>query len=162
VEAAGAAEECPVGKRICRTEVRAAAGVSGATASRHSIGLVSNIMRHRSRIGWLSLLLCVATPAFGETPTRIRVAHLVSKVDPVYPPAAKRAGIQGVVRLDAVIGKDGRVVNVKLISGNRFLGGAAKQAVMKWIYTPTLLNAQPIEVVMEVDVPFILPQKINR
>lgn len=111
-------------------------------------------MRHLSKTVWLCLLLCVSAPTFGQGPTRIRAAHLVSQVPPVYPPAAKRAGIRGTVRLDAVIGKDGHVVSLKLISGNRALVDAAKDAVMKWVYTPTLLNGEPIEVVMEVYVPF--------
>ena len=71
---------------------------------------------------------------------------------------AKKNGIQGSVRLDVVIGKDGHVVNVELVSGDPVLVGAAKHAVMQWVYRPTLLNGEPIEVVLEVHVLFVCPQ----
>jgi protein TonB len=105
---------------------------------------------------WLCLFLCISASAFGQGPSRIRVAHLASKVDSIYPAAAKRKRIEGTVRFDAVIGKDGHVANINLIKGNPVLLDAAKNAVMQWVYTPTLFNGEPIEVVMEVGVPFVL------
>ncbi len=66
---------------------------------------------------------------------------------------AKKKGIQGAVRMDAVIGKNGRVVHLQSISGNPVLVDAAKDAVMQWVYRPTLLNGEPIEVIIEVCVP---------
>ena len=89
-----------------------------------------------------------------RNPQRIRAAALVSKVEPAYPVAAQNRGIQGAVWLDAVIGKDGHVTSVQSISGNRLLVNAAKDAVLQWVYTPTLLNGEPIEVIMKVCVPF--------
>ena len=58
------------------------------------------------------------------------------------------------MRLDVTIGKDGHVIEVESISGNPALVDAAKQAVLQWAYTPTLLNGDPIEGIIEVDVPF--------
>ena len=70
-------------------------------------------MAHLSRVAWLCLFLLVCLSAVGQTPERIRreewdqANKLVTKVDPVYPPPAKQAGIQGTVLFDAVVGKDG-------------------------------------------------------
>jgi len=104
---------------------------------------------------WLCFFLWVPVPAFGQPPQRIRFASLVSKVEPVYPAAARRNGVQGAVWLDAVIGEDGRVVGVQPISGNPVLMDAAKGAVMQWVYRPTLLNGGPIQVITKVCVPFV-------
>ena len=106
----------------------------------------------------MSLLLCAALAfsalAFEQPPQRIRFATVISHATPEYPAAAKRAGIKGTVRLDAVIGKDGHVKSVKLINGKAVLVEAAEEAVMKWVFQPTHLNGEPIEVVMEIQVPF--------
>ncbi len=97
-----------------------------------------------------------------EAPKRIRVggqvqtAKLVNKVTPVYPPLAKQARIQGTVRLQAVIAKDGSVVELQVLSGHPLLVQAALDAVRQWRYHPTLLNAEPVEVVTTVDVIFTL------
>jgi TonB family protein len=98
-----------------------------------------------------------------ETPQRIRVggnvqaANLIHKVDPVYPPLAYQARIQGTVRFTVIIGRDGRIQNLQLLSGHPLLVEAARQAVSQWEYRPTLLNGSPVEVVTQVDVNFTLP-----
>jgi TonB family protein len=77
-------------------------------------------------------------------------------VTPVYPELARQARIEGVVRLNIVIDKQGRVVDIKVISGHPLLIPAALEAVKQWEYNPTLLNGQPVEVSTEVSVPFVL------
>jgi len=95
-------------------------------------------------------------------PTRIRVggnvqqAKLLVKVQPVYPLEAKQQGIEGVVRLQAILGKDGKVENLELLGGDPTLAAAALDAVRQWQYQTTLLNGDPVEVVTEVDVNFTL------
>ncbi|HXB74593.1 MAG TPA: TonB family protein [Candidatus Acidoferrales bacterium] len=74
----------------------------------------------------------------------------------VYPEAARAAGIQGTVKLQVVIGKDGRVVEAMVISGNQLLAPAAIEAVNRRLYRSTLLNGQPVELVTEVEVNFRL------
>jgi protein TonB len=69
-----------------------------------------------------------------------------------------QARIQGVVLFTVVIGKDGRVSNVQLVSGHPLLVAAARDAVRQWVYKPTLLNGEPVEVVTEVAVNFTLSQ----
>ena len=77
---------------------------------------------------------------------------------PLYPPLAKQARIQGVVRFTAIIGKDGNIQNLQLVSGHPLLVEAAKQAVSQWQYKPTLLNGDPVEVVTTIEVNFTLSQ----
>jgi len=83
---------------------------------------------------------------------------LITSVTPLYPPLAKAARVQGVVKLDAIIGKDGHVINLRLISGPPLLVFSAMEAVRQWIYQPTLLNGNPVEVVTTLDVNFTLSQ----
>lgn len=98
------------------------------------------------------------------TPSRIRVggnvqrANLIRQVMPQYPPLAKQARIQGTVRFTAIIGKDGHIQNLQLISGHPLLVAAAEQAVQQWVYRPTELNGEPVEVVTTIDVNFTLSQ----
>ena len=77
---------------------------------------------------------------------------------PVYPPLARQARVAGVVRIEAIIGADGFVKNIHLIRGHPLLAPAAIAAVKEWRYTPTLLNGEPVEVVMQIDVNFTLSQ----
>jgi protein TonB len=83
---------------------------------------------------------------------------LVSQPRPVYPPLAKQARIQGVVRFTAIIGRDGTIQNLTLVSGHPLLVSAAQEAVKQWRYKPTLLNGEPVEVVTQIDVNFTLNQ----
>ncbi|MGC9971407.1 MAG: energy transducer TonB [Bryobacteraceae bacterium] len=105
-----------------------------------------------------------AAPPPPQAPTRIRVggnvqsANLLEKVDPVYPPLAREARIQGTVRFTAIIGRDGHVQNLQLISGHPLLVPAAQEAVRQWVYRPTLLNGRPIEVITSVEVNFVLTE----
>ena len=77
---------------------------------------------------------------------------------PVYPPLAKQARIQGTVRLNAIISRDGTIQNLQLVSGHPLLAPAALAAVKQWVYEPTLLNGEPVEVVTVIDVNFTLSQ----
>ncbi len=75
---------------------------------------------------------------------------------PVYPPLAIRARVQGTVRIHAIIGTDGTVQELRVLSGNPLLVNAAREAVTRWRYQPTLLNGEPVEVDTEIDVNFVL------
>lgn len=85
-------------------------------------------------------------------------AKLIKQPRPSYPPAAKEQRIQGTVRLSAVIAADGTVKHVELISGDPLLSSAAVDAVRQWVYEPTLLNGEPVDVKTEIDVNFTLSQ----
>ena len=96
------------------------------------------------------------------TPQRVRVSSgvssglLVRKVQPIYPPLARQARIQGKVLLQAVISKDGSIENLHLINGHPMLTQAAMDAVKQWKYKPYLLNGEPVEVETQVEVNFTL------
>ena len=83
---------------------------------------------------------------------------LVSKTDPVYPEIAKSARISGTVELAALIGADGFMKQLTVISGHPLLRQAALDAVKNWVYEPTLLNGSPVSVSTTVDIIFTLSQ----
>jgi protein TonB len=103
-------------------------------------------------------------PPKPQAPKRIRVggqvesARLIFQPRPEYPPLAKMARIQGVVRLDAIISKDGSIQDLKVISGHPLLVKSALEAVQRWRYQPTLLNGDAVEVATEIDVNFTLAE----
>ncbi len=81
---------------------------------------------------------------------------LIEQVKPRYPPAAKAARIQGVVVLEAVIGRDGalQTLRVRNPDTNTDLAKAAVEAVSKWRYKPTAVNGVPAEIVTNITVNF--------
>ncbi len=79
---------------------------------------------------------------------------LIQEVKPVYPPLARQAGVQGEVILQAVIGKDGRIQNLRVVSGNPLLVKAAWDSVIQWRYRPYLLDGEPVEVETQITVNF--------
>jgi TonB family protein len=97
-------------------------------------------------------------------PTRIRVggtvqaANLIRTVPPEYPQPAKEARVQGTVRLTAIINTDGTIQSLQLVSGHPLLVPAAMDAVKQWLYKPTVLNGDPVEVVTQVEVNFTLSE----
>jgi protein TonB len=88
----------------------------------------------------------------------VQQAKLVRQPKPMYPPLAKQARISGVVHLAAVISKDGTIQDLKVISGHPLLIPSALEAVKQWVYQPTLLNGEPVEVSTQIDVNFTLSQ----
>jgi protein TonB len=97
-----------------------------------------------------------------KKPTRIRVGGNVIAAKklrgplPTYPTLAKQTRIQGMVRFTAIIGRDGTIQDLRLISGHPLLVPAAQAAVSQWVYQPTLLNGEAVEVVTQIDVNFTL------
>ena len=83
-------------------------------------------------------------------------AALIHKVQPEYPAIAKTMHLAGTVRLRAIIGKDGRVRELQILSGNPILAQSAVAAVREWRYQPTRLNYETVEVETYVTVNFIL------
>jgi protein TonB len=80
-------------------------------------------------------------------------------VNPIYPGLARQAGIDGLVKLHAIIGKDGTIQELSLISGHPLLVQAALDAVRQWRYEPTLVNGQAVEVDTAIEVFFQLQKK---
>ena len=71
---------------------------------------------------------------------------ITRRVEPVYPPIAERARVQGTVQLKAIISKEGAIENLQLVSGHPLLVPAAMDAVKQWRYRPYILNGEPLEV----------------
>ena len=86
----------------------------------------------------------------------VQQSNLIEKPVPVYPPLAKLARIQGLVRFNVVIGKDGHIKSLAVVCGHPLLIPAAQEAVQQWVYRPTLLNGDPVEVTTVIDVQFTL------
>ncbi|MGA3187417.1 MAG: energy transducer TonB [Bryobacteraceae bacterium] len=88
----------------------------------------------------------------------VQAAKLLKKIVPVYPPLARQARVSGTVQLIGVIAKDGTIQQLQVVGGNPLLVKAALDAVRQWIYLPTLLNGQAVEVIAPIDVIFTLSQ----
>lgn len=86
----------------------------------------------------------------------VQQALLVNRVEPAYPALARQAHLEGTVRLRALIGRDGSVSALEVLSGHPILAQAALAAVSQWHYRPTELNHQPVEVETYVTVIFQL------
>ncbi len=83
-------------------------------------------------------------------------AKLLRRVIPSYPPLARQARISGTVQLVGVIARDGTIEDLRVVSGHPLLVKAALDAVRQWVYKPTLLNGEPVEVICPIDVHFTL------
>jgi TonB family protein len=82
---------------------------------------------------------------------------LLVKVDPSYPPAARRAGLGGRVTLRAVVSVDGSVESVEVVtSTNSLFDDAAVEAVRRWRYRPALMGGRPVRVYFSVTVDFLV------
>lgn len=87
---------------------------------------------------------------------RIMQGQRIGGPNPVYPPDAKKARIQGKVLLNIVIGKDGTVKDLTVVSGPAALQDSSQDAVRQWTYKPFLLNGEPVEVTTTVTVTYSL------
>jgi TonB family protein len=95
-----------------------------------------------------------------EFPKIVRVSETVlrglvlKRVNPEYPPEAAKAGIAGTVVISAIIGQDGKVKDVQLLSGSPTLASGAENAVRQWEYRPYLLLGEPVEVETQITMKF--------
>ena len=104
----------------------------------------------------LSLVLAQDRPI--RVGGNVQQANRISWVDPVYPAEAKQNRIQGTVKLEITIDKDGHVASVSVVSGPTELIRSATDAVQQWVYRPTLVNGEPVSVLTTVDVNYTLAQ----
>ncbi len=85
--------------------------------------------------------------------------HLTNRVDPVYPKPAALAGVQGQVKLHAIIARNGKIMSLSVISGHPLLVQAALDAVSQWRYRPYYLNGEAVEVETFITVNFRRDQR---
>jgi TonB family protein len=133
-------------------------------------------MRHFACVLLCSCLCALLTPALAQTSSESRFGRLAGKLtyhkvevsagvmagmllqktDPVYPPVAKAARIQGTVVLQAAISKSGSVEDLHVVTGQALLQEAALSAVRTWRYRPYLVNGEPVKVQTTINVVFTL------
>jgi protein TonB len=89
----------------------------------------------------------------------LQIGESISRTAPSYPEEAEKQVLEGTVKLRALIGKDGAVDDVKVMSGPPLLASAAVAAVRQWRYNPTFLGDQPIEVAEDITIVFRLPAR---
>jgi TonB family protein len=98
----------------------------------------------------------LSDPAAVRVGGSIRPPARITHVNPVYPPEARDARVQGVVILDILIGEDGSVEKAKILRSIPMLDQAAIDAVTQWVFTRTTVNGEAKKVIMTVTVNFTL------
>ena len=130
-------------------------GVPGGIPGGQLGGVIGGIISSSSSVAAIPTL---SKPV--PTVQRVRVSQgvidglLINRIEPTYPPLAQQARIQGVVVLTAIIGKDGSVQRLQVVSGHPLLAPAAIAAVKQWRYKPFVLNGAPLEVETTITVTF--------
>jgi protein TonB len=99
-------------------------------------------------------------PVIDAPPARVsggaQAAKLLTQVVPTYPALALRMRVSGAVHLLGIIAKDGRIRDLRVLDGHPMLRQAALEAVRQWVYSPTVLTGQPVEVEAPIDVVFTM------
>lgn len=96
-------------------------------------------------IALLGVFASGAERAVKAMPVDVTRAKVIKQVTPTYPPVAKSARIEGVVRLTALVSEDGRVTDVRVVKGNRQFVPAAIGAMRQWRFEPATINGQPVK-----------------
>jgi len=86
----------------------------------------------------------------------VKPARMISSVSPSYPSLARTQHVAGDVRVDALIGANGRVSAMKVVSGPSLLHQAAMDALRQWKYQPALLDGKPVAMHLTVTIRFRL------
>ena len=116
----------------------------------NSMGIVNSLLHNAAPV-----LPRLASQKF-RVSSGVAEGMLLHRVQPQYPATAKLARIEGRVLLQAVIGKDGSIQNLRVISGHPLLTSAALDAVKQWRYKPYYLNGEPVDVETQIVVNFLL------
>jgi TonB family protein len=129
-------------------------GAAPSPASVHSLDLTAV----KGPRGWRFVAISEADKAWlGVRRVQgLREPRKVKSVNPVYPEIARRARVQGVIILECIISREGKVASIRVLRGIPLLDAAAIEAVRQWEYTPTLVDGQPVPVIMTVTVNFKL------
>ena len=95
-------------------------------------------------------------PKFGEYVYVEELPEAITKAQPQYPDLAREAGVDGTVLVQALVGKDGKVKDTRVVKSIAMLDGAAVAAVRQWVFKPALSNNKPVAVWVAVPVKFTL------
>jgi protein TonB len=149
------------------TDVGVVGGTGSPGGGAGPVGILRDILDEAARIPVPRAPAAARPAAPGPAPApaapiRVRQggvvkdAVVIRRVEPVYPAIARQTRVAGVVRLEGVIGIDGRIRELKVLEGNPLLVKAAVDAVSQWLYEPTTLNGDPVEVIAPISVTFRL------
>lgn len=105
------------------------------------------------------LVVAQEAPAPVDVPAESLRKSLIHRVEPVYPPLARQARIQGTVVLKVTVNKAGEVRATEVISGHPMLVPSALEAVKQWRYTPYMQDGEPVEVTTTIEVHFQIADK---
>ncbi len=115
---------------------------------------------------WWSLFALFTAPSSSAQPAakpvrvtisgKVMAQKVKTKVAPIYPAQAKSKGIEGTVRLHVVITVTGSVTQVQPVTGDPVLVRSAMEAVKQWVYEPTIIDGQPVEVDTVIEVNYSL------
>jgi TonB family protein len=89
-----------------------------------------------------------------QVPAEVMEKLLVHRVEPVYPPEARKENLQGIIALDIVVGRDGSVIAIHPLNGPDLLARAAMDALRWWKFEPYRMNGEPVVVESRVAVEF--------
>jgi len=132
-------------------------GVDGGTGDGRRGGVWGSLNDSLSHVAAPPVLASApSVPVFRTS--RLMEGNLIRRVQPVYPPLARSARIQGAVVLFASISKAGTIDHLRVITGHPMLVPAAIEAVSQWHYRPYILNNEPIEVETQITVNFLLSE----
>lgn len=145
-------------------EVGVAGGTGAPGGGGGAVGILRHILDQATHVPVPAAPAAAkpVAPAAPAAPIRVRQggvvknAIVVRRVEPVYPVIARQMRVAGVVRLEGVIGIDGRIRELKVLEGNPLLVKAAVDAVSQWLYQPTTLNGDPVEVIAPINITFRL------
>jgi TonB family protein len=129
-------------------EQRAIANVSAGSQEQFRTGATGGVI---AGSGGGSSALQPGPPRTGGT---VRTPAKTLHVDPVLPEQARQAGVRGVVVVEAIVDADGSVKQARVLRSIPLLDEAALEAVRQWRFEPTLLNGQPVPVIMTLTVNF--------
>jgi len=147
------------------TVVGAPLGDIGAASGNMMSSMLGEMARSTQRVAPPPVVVKPAAQAPAAAPVaiqrlpvggRVQLGQVLRKVQPQYPAPARAAHIAGDVVLECVVGTGGRILEVKVKSGNPLLVRAAVDAVWQWAYEPSQLNGVPIEIVTNITVSFKL------
>ncbi len=131
-------------------------GVPGGVPGGELGGVIGGIVNATNTTAYFPKIAKPEVPKVLRITTGVSEGMLVNRVAPDYPKLAREARIQGTVVLDAIIGKDGTIQNLHVISGHPMLVPAAIEAVRQWRYRPYMLNHEPVDIETQILVSFTL------
>ncbi|HXA52556.1 MAG TPA: M56 family metallopeptidase, partial [Candidatus Acidoferrum sp.] len=148
------------GFKIARKQVTVKAGAAARADAWMELGEVGESVTAKGTRPAVTAPRAALPPQRIPIGGSVQASKLIAQPRPIYPEDLQAQGVTGTVLIRAVIGKDGQLVNPRVMNTDVHpgLAKAALESVTKWLYQPTLLNGQPVEVVTSISIAFELDQ----